>query len=336
MNRTQLTLAALLIVQLLLIVLLRAPLSGAAGPTQLHALLPVLEAVTPTQLHIVGADDEEVTLAQRAEGWVVEELDGFPADAAKIKTLIDDLRGLKVRRPVVSGSRFHETFKVADDEFEARLQLWDDTDDDPKVDLILGTSPTYRAVHVRLAAEDPVYEVRGVAAYDVRPDAGTWVDRQLVDVPAERVVGIAVENETGSFEIAKRDGAWVVVEPETMQGLTLDADEVSNLVDAVSSISLAEPVGPSTGDERETGGASVTLRVEPDPGAVATAAPLGTVIVQVGASVEDNESQRYVSRSEFGFVGTVWESAVRDLLESQIQDLMPDDLDSEDASSQVP
>jgi len=336
MTRTQLTLAALLIVQLLLIVLLRAPLSGAAGPTQPHALLPVLEAVTPTRLHIVGADDDEVTLTQRGDGWVVDELDGFPADASKIETLIDDLRGLKVRRPVVSGSRFHETFKVADDEFEARLQLWDDASGDPEVDLILGTSPTYRAVHVRLAAEDPVYEVRGIAAYDVRPDAGTWVDLQLVDIPAERVVGITVNNDAGSFEIAKQDDAWIVVEPETMQGLALDADEVSNLVDAASSIRLAEPVGAAAGDERESGGASVTLRFEPDPGADSAVATPGTVIVQVGAKVEDNESQRYISRSDFGFLGTVWESSVRDLLEREIQDLMPDDLDSESASSQEP
>jgi hypothetical protein len=331
MNRTQLTLAVLLIVQLLLIVLVRSPFSGAAGSVQPHALLPALEAVTPMRLQIVGSDERELTLEKRGDGWVVADLDGFPADGSKIEDLFDNLRGLKVRRPVVSGSRYHETFKVGDDDFEARLRLWDDSADDPRIDLILGTSPTYRAVHVRLAEENPVYEVQGLAAHDVRSDPGTWVDRQLVDVAAEHVVGVTVANDEGSFEIARRDGTWIVESPEEMQGLTLDDEKVSDLVEASRSIQIAEPVGAAAGDERETADATVALRVATEPEAATE-----IVSVRVGAKVEDNESQRYISRSDFDYLATVWESSVSDLLEAKVLDLMPTDLDSESTSVQTP
>ena len=162
MNRTQLMLGGLLLVQLVLILIFHSPFSDATT-TQPRPLIPELAALTPRQLEIQGPDDPRLMLVKRGEEWQVDDLGGFPADSQKVETMIEELEMLEVRRPVVSSGRYHSAFKVDGDENEARIRLWEDASGDPVVDLIVGSAPNFRSSHVRRADEDNVYEVRGLS-----------------------------------------------------------------------------------------------------------------------------------------------------------------------------
>ena len=326
MTRGQKLLAAALVLQAILIVLARSPFSGASASAEPQPLLPDLAAWTPTRIDFEQPDEKSITLLRDAENWTVTELEGFPADATKIESLLEDLEGLQVRRPVVSSSRSHGAFKVKDDDFEARIKIWEDGGDDPRVDLVLGSSPNYRLTHMRLSNDDRVYEVRGLATYDVRADASVWADKQLLDVDEEAITGLKLSNAEGSFELSREDETWTIVAPSDWADKALDQEKLDALLAAASSINLSDPVGPV--DEAAHGfddaAATLELRWRPaagDEGSEASG-PEQETVVRIGGKPEDQDTKRYITRAGFGFSGTVWSSSVSKLLEQTISDLV--------------
>jgi len=320
MNRTQLMLGGLLLVQVLLILIFHSPFSGATSGVESRPLLGVLAAVTPSQLEIRGSDDDVLTLVKQGGEWRVDELGGFPADGQKVDDLLEDLQQLTVRRPVVKSGRYHAAFKVTENEYEARVRLWEESADEPEVDLIVGSSPNFRSSHVRLAGEDAVYEVRGLSPYDLRPDSSTWIDKNLVETDETRVIGLTLTNESGSFELEKQEGVWKVLSPAASAGKELDAEKADALIRAASSIRLSDGAGPEDDTAHGLGrpAATLVLRLGPDGTEDSSETEL---TVKVGGQVEDNESQRYITRGGFGFTGTVWESSVSQLLENTLDEL---------------
>jgi hypothetical protein len=322
MSRTQLYLVGLLIVQVLLILLVRSPFSKASAGVEARALLPVLEAITPNRLEILGPDDESIRLAREGESWRVESLDGFPADDEKVEELLSNLADLRVRRPVVSSGRYHETFKVADDVYERRIRLWAVAGSDAEVDLFIGSSPNFRTSHVRRAGEDAVYEVRGLSSYDVRPASSGWIERELVQTDETRVVGFTLSNESGSFELVREDGIWKHSLPERDD--TLDQGKVEAFVRTVSSVRLDDAVGPvdSAAHGFTSPAATLVLRWSDTLEEVDGEGAVRELTLTIGQQLPDNESRRYITRDGFEFTGTVWESSVRRLLEETLDDLL--------------
>ena len=230
--------------------------------------------------------------------------------------------------PVVSSSRYHEAFRVQRDENEGRVRVWGDGADDPKVDLILGSSPNYQVAHVRSDGDDRVYEVRGLASYDVRADAGAWAEKELVDMPTDALVRLEVTNPTGTFVLVQQDGQWKIEQPARLADQELDSDKVDSLVRSACSLRIDQPVGPV--DEAEHGLAEPAVVVElewtagpgdlsDDEGVSAAGEELS---YRVGSKVKDKDTQRYVTRSGFGFTGTIWESSVTKMIEQDVDDLL--------------
>jgi len=317
MSRTQLYLVGLLLVQVVLILTLRSPFSGASAGYETRPLLPVLEAITPTRLEILGKDDESILLVRQDGVWKIEDLSGFPADGRKVDDMLGQLRDVRVRRPVVSSGRYHDAFKVAADENEARIRLWADGQDDPDVDLILGSSPNFRTSHVRLADEDEVYEASGLSPYDMRPTANTWIEREFVEADPTLVSSLILTNPSGSFELVRGAGGWRVVSPEGQAELTLDPDKVDSFVRSVTSLRLSDAAGPV--DDAAHGftepAATLVLRLGQ------TAAGSEEITLRIGGQPEENESERYITREGFGFTGRIWTSSVSRLLEESLESL---------------
>ena len=346
MNKAHKLLGGLLLAQVALILLVRSPFSGASTGSELRPLLPALEAVTPSRMVLEGADDASVTLTRQEEDWVLEDLDGFPVDGTKVADLLDKLRGLQIRTAVVSGSRYHGSFKVAEDEFEGRVRIWDDPASEPTVDLILGTSPNYRLMNVRRADETPVYEVRDLATYDVRAEPGSWAVKGLVDVEEDDVVSIEIVNAAGSFRLEKVDGGWTVAAPTAQASAVLDDGKVDSLVRSAASLRLADPLGSSESHGPSAGDAVATVTLhwsrpaveaaesatDDEAAAVAPPAPAesGQVVVYIGDKLPDKDTHRAITREGFGFSGTIWDSSVSSLVEKTLDELLPDEEDEDD------
>jgi len=312
MNRTQLTLAGVLILQIAMILVFRSPFSSASMRTETRLLLPDLGAITPVRLAIDGPEDERITLVRDEQNWTIEEIGDFPADNEKVERLLKDLERIEVRRPVVTSSRYHAAFKVEDDDNEARLRLWDTTDGEARVDLIFGSSPNYRTTHVRLGEEDAVFEIQGIAPYDVRPDTNGWIRKELFEMPESEIERLALTNGEGRFELEKRDGRWTVAVPADHRDDALDQESVESMLRAATSLRLTAAAGPL--DDAAHGFATPAATLVLEGGH-------DKITLQIGGKVPDEESQRYVTRSGSGFSGTVWESSLRALLEDSLDSL---------------
>ncbi|UCF66864.1 MAG: DUF4340 domain-containing protein [Acidobacteriota bacterium] len=330
MTRAQWTLAGLLAVQLLLLVGFRSPISRGADDPGSRPLIPVLESITPAKLQLEAAGGASVSLQRTEDGWALDAAEGYPADASKVDDLVDELEALRVRRPVVSSTRYHDALKVTESDFERRLRVWDDPSNDPAVDLLLGTSPNYRVSHVRLTDDDRVYEIIGLGPADLRADGASWIERKIVDVAFDDVVRVSLENEEGRFSLERGHEGWNVVEPSRSSGEGLNQTQVDSLVRSLCSLWLTKPIGKK--DDEAHGFSSPAARYELThrPGGIGDAADeapaTSTVddqmtVVLVGAEVEGESNQRYVTRDGFGFTATASQGSLTNALEKALADL---------------
>jgi len=335
MNRTQWVLAALLVVQLALLGLM-ALRSGGGDDEAARALLPELEAFSPSRIEIQGSADESVTLVRGADGWTLADPAGYPVPAEKVDQLLQQLEGLEVRVPVVSSPRYHATFKVTEAEHERRLRIWDSGEADPRVDLFLGTSPNVDVSNVRLAGDDRVYEVQGLSTFDLRTEALSWVERKLVDIPLDEVVSVALRNSQGQFELGREEGGGWKVLSHSGPDVQLDGAKADGWVRSLATLYLSAPAGalgdPLFGLEDPEAVLEIRSRAiagEPqaaqEEGAPETPpAETVTVTVNVGAGVEGEEGKRYASRSGSGFAVILSQYDAEKMVGKALSDLQPD------------
>lgn len=321
MSRTQTTLLGLLLLQIVLIVIFRSPLTGASQRTEARALLPELEAISPARLQIDGSQDERITLVRQGEDWTIDEIGGFPADTDKVTRLLENLEAIQVRRPVVSSSSYHDAFKVAAGDYETRLRVWGAGDEDPRFELILGSSANYRTTHARLGDQDEVYEIQGIAPYDVQPRQDSWIRKELGGDLGE-IDRLALSNATGRFELERRDGLWAVVSPAERRDEQLDQEAVLGLLRTATGLRLADAVGPldETAHGFDNPAATLDLVWSSDAPDAEETAPQSWAL-RVGGTVADQETQRYVTHSGSEFTGTIWESSLGAILDDSLDDL---------------
>ena len=321
MSRTHATLLGLLLLQIVLIVIFRSPFSGPALRTETRPLLPELESLTPTRLQIDGADDQRITLLRQGDDWTIEEIGGFPADADKIGRLLENLAGVQVRRPVVSNKSYHDAFKVASGNHVARLQVWGSDDDDPRVELILGSSANYRTTHARRGSEDEVYEIQGIAPYDLQPAHSSWIRKELADGVGE-VDRLSLHNSSGRFELERQDGLWSVVSPADRGDEALDQEAVLALLRAATELRLADAVGPLDETLHGFTAPAATLKLAWSSGRPgAEDGGPGEWTLRIGGKPAEQDAQRYVTCSDSGFTGTIWETSLERLLDDSLEDL---------------
>ena len=321
MTRTQRNLAGLLLIQVVLVLLFRSPLSSTTSSSEPVALLPQLASLEASRIQFQGKDGETLNIAQKDGSWTLVESDHYPANNGKIEDLLQELEDVTVRRPVVSSNRYHETFKVTEQNNEGRLQIWGDDPDSPSVDLILGSSSNYQLSHVRAADDDRVFEVRGLAPYDVRASAEDWVEKSLMDVPEAQVVGFTLSNPNGDIEVVRESGSWRFVAPPEMVGAALDPTRVDALLRIARSLRIESPAGVLNEEAQGLANpeAVMTLRMAPsgdDPGS------LEDVVVRIGDRLPGKDTQRFVTRSGLGFAASIWESSLQELIGKTPSDLL--------------
>ena len=302
MDSTQRLLAGLLVVQVALIGVIRWASSSGHSAAGEHPLLPALASTTPRKLEIDDGKNS-VALERESGSWTLAEPKGYPIAAGRVEKLVQDLGHLSVSRPVVTNRLNHAALKVAANDYERRVRIWEKPQGQPIADVFVGTSPGFGVSHVRLGGKDPVYEGNGLNAYDLATDAGSWVERGMVPIAWEAVGGLSVTNRKGSFQLEKSGGRWSARSPTTGTA-DLDPEKVDALGRALCALSLDEPVGPVDEQAQGLNDPEATIVFQPAAGdsAAATQAP---VTIKIGALVPGKEDQRYAARSGFAYAVSV-------------------------------
>lgn len=247
-------LAAVLVAQLVLVIVVFWPRATSRGPTAVgllgaaggESLFAGLEADQIVRMTIRDGEGEQIVLeksefaAKGAEGWVLPEMDDYPCKEKVVPELLDKIVELKTGRLVAQTRDSHKRLKVSDQDFAHLIEF--DLADGGSHKLYLGTSPSYSVIHVRADGQDQVYLASDLSSADVGARPATWIDTLYFSVPQDQVMAVTLENGNGHFEFEKgEDGEWTM--KDLAPGETLNTANVTSLVNRVTSVRMLRPLG---------------------------------------------------------------------------------------------
>lgn len=301
-ERNLMLLAVVLVVQVAALVLTRLP--GRVEVTQ-----PLLAGLTVEgAMHIKISDyaGQQVVLAREESGWVLPDVDDYPADDSRVTALLRHLASARRDRPVVRTESGARELRVVPDIFERRLQV---QAGEIEHLLYIGTVDGTRAAHVRVDGEDEVWRVAELASWQVSADLSSWADTFYLRVEPDQVAAFELENAAGSFPFQRTEGGWTGLDLHA--GETLDQERVTAFVDRLSSLRMSMPLGtePVPHYRLNPPAAVVHLTVRSDPDGDDETEPAAERVVQliVGAVavegdhyvVKNSDSEYYVEVSSF-------------------------------------
>lgn len=184
------------------------------------------------RLRIEDGNGAEALLVRAGNGWVLPDLGDFPADTARVTEALDRLLLTRRILPVGSGAEAQREHRVADDDFERRLTLFDGETNLTTV--YLGGAQGPRQSHARLAGDADVYAI-AFGLYETEADVNAWLDRDLLQVPEAEIAAIDVNGLHIVHDVTKPgDAAWHL---ETAQnGEALDARAAARLAERVAEL----------------------------------------------------------------------------------------------------
>lgn len=184
---------------------------------------------------ILVADGEQRSELKRSgDSWTTAE--GFPVEADRVDRLLDRLKELQHGLAVAQTEASLKRFKLSDDEFERRVELY--ADGKEVASLTLGSGAGARRSHVRAGDGKEIYAV-ALGSYDLPADIAQWQDKTLLQLEADQVEAVRIGDLTVRKEVVAAEPAEAAegeevsseAEPETTwvaEGLTeeqsFDAD----------------------------------------------------------------------------------------------------------------
>ncbi|MDQ8209413.1 DUF4340 domain-containing protein [Coraliomargarita sp. SDUM461003] len=176
---------------------------------------------------ILVADGEQRSELKRSgDSWTTAE--GFPVEADRVDRLLDRLKELQHGLAVAQTEASLKRFKLSDDEFERRVELY--ADGKEVASLTLGSGAGARRSHVRAGDGKEIYAV-ALGSYDLPADIAQWQDKTLLQLEADQVAAVRIGDLTVRKEAVTAEPAGAYegeeasseVEPETTwvaEGLT--------------------------------------------------------------------------------------------------------------------
>lgn len=245
-----LLLAAVLVVQLAMALLLGGGRSMAPAAGDLPLLDLDMDAVTA--IEISAGDGDSVRLERSGDDWVLPALDGFPASGSRVAALLDDLAGLARPLPVATSAEAQRRFRVADDAFERRLTLGGDGG---AATLIVGDSPGFRRLFARVGGEEPVYDLR-LALFDLGATADDWIDRGRLQFDRGEITRIS----TDDWTLVRGEEGWSLAGTDA----AVDSAAADALADAVATVGYTSVLGPDSAADYDLDAPARVITIEHD------------------------------------------------------------------------
>ena len=192
--------AILLGIQIVLAIALTWAARGTLDPAAAQTSLLTFDPKAVTSLRIDGAG-EGITLTRADKGWLITDLADFPAEGAKVTTLLDKLAGLKRPSPVATSAAAQKRHKVADDAFERKVTL--KAGDKTVATLLLGDSPGFKRQFARPAGDKAVYDL-DLPLFEVGNRRDDWLQRDLLHVDQDKITAVSAAD----WKLTKDKDAW--------------------------------------------------------------------------------------------------------------------------------
>lgn len=225
MSKTIRLLGALFIVQLIVVAVLLLQQNEPRNKASQQALLPLVPS-KQNQIDkiVISGENKTLTLTRPDAEWILPDYYDFPVAKNQVSTFIQKLTDFKEGWPVATTAAAAKRFKVSDDDFERKLELYQG--ETLLETLYVGSSPGFRKVHVRKPDDSNIYDVI-FSAFDASIKIADWRDTSLLRLKEKDIRKISAPG----FSLAKEGDVFVLdglAEGETIAQTTV-ADYVQNL-----------------------------------------------------------------------------------------------------------
>lgn len=189
--------------------------------------LVTIDRDTLTAIEVAENATTSVRIEKSADGWVLPDLDGLPADAEKVTGLIDKLEDAEAAWPVATSESSAVRFEVTEAKFQRRIRFFDG--DELAVELYLGTSPGFRRVHARRADSSEIFAIT-FANYEAPTKLDEWLDKTLLQ-PAGALESLT---HSSGWRLTKEGDAWLLA--DRAEGENTDGDVARDIVSKVNDL----------------------------------------------------------------------------------------------------
>ncbi|MFM2161512.1 MAG: hypothetical protein RLZZ383_1024 [Pseudomonadota bacterium] len=265
------------------------------------------EAITQLTVQGGAPGAAPVTVARQGEGWVISTQDGYPASAEKVSAMIDALGKAELGAPVATQASSHEKLRVGDTGFGRKVEI---VAGNETITVFLASAAS-KAVWLRKAGGDDVWQVKGLTEFDFKDTAKALFPTNAVTVAADKLTQLEVTNANGAFALTKQGEAWSLA--DLPAGMEVDASKVRDLATKLGSLRLSEVIGRTPSPEQGFDAAPLRVGwVEKD----GDTERRGSLVI--GAEVD---GKRFL-QTEGGFVVQVPSAGLTTLLEARPEGLL--------------
>jgi Domain of unknown function (DUF4340) len=144
----------------------------------------------------------DVELTKSGEDWKLSKPVNAEANQANVKSLLDNLKTLKVTELIDPSKASYGKFELSDDK---ALHAVFSKGNGVALDLYFGESGG-RGQMTRIAGKDGVYASKGYSSFLYARDVKGWRDLSLLKFEDPDVTSVTIENEHGSFDFTYDKG----------------------------------------------------------------------------------------------------------------------------------
>lgn len=166
--------------------------------------LKKVDRVTLTQPAGDAGLPTEVVLVKKGEEWELEKPVAAKANQANVKSLLDNLKTLKVTDVINPDASAYAKYKVSDD---TALHAVFKAGSDTVADYYFGEGGS-RGQMTRFAGKDGVFAVDGYSSFLYSRDLKDWRDREIFKFEEKDATAVEIENENGVFSFEKSGDTW--------------------------------------------------------------------------------------------------------------------------------
>lgn len=206
---------------------------------------PLLQGLDPDKISsiTIKKGGETLTLRRSAEGFVIEEKGGYPADTEKINDLLIDLLEIRLAEKTTESAANHDELGVGEDSADATLLFLNDLEGKQIAGIVKGKQVSRGSgSYIRLVEENTVYSTEKQFALDT--NATDYMNDELFEsLETEKITRVDVITSLGGYTLVREpaegeDEEGRIVLLDIPPGKTADEDACSDVFEALDYLSF--------------------------------------------------------------------------------------------------
>lgn len=156
------------------------------------------------KIEIKNGAKGSVTLEKQGAEWKVVKPASYAANQQNVKSLIDNLKTLKLKESIDPSAAAYATYECDD---EKSVHVVASKGAEKAIDLYFGKSGG-RGQMVRVGGKDGVFAASGYSSYLYAREVKDWRDKEVFKFEDGNAISVSIKNEAGELSFSKNEDKW--------------------------------------------------------------------------------------------------------------------------------